>query len=348
MALQGASSKTPTHPWRRRLRRPPACFAGCSAAAKPFDDAKVRLRAGRVAGGWPPALEGKRPRRDFSCCLRTGSRSGKRRRQGGGDRRRGTARAVRNGSPRPELARRHPSTGGRDDRRGDRRRVRRLLLLFMSLVFHGQWIVMGRQEKNNRVVEVILSSIRPRAPPRRQGDRHRPPRPLAARRCRRAAAVLLVLASSSAPSNSAATWHSSSPGSCSGSRSMLSRSPPRGALASSQQNADTAAQPVTYTLVGVYFAGYAALSANAEGLLATLLNDLPAQRAARAARSQRPRRRPALGAHRRDRARAHHHLPTRSVRRPCLRPRPPPQRPAPRAPRCLATRAPALTEGRPR
>ena len=48
-----------------------------------------------------------------------------------------------------------------------------------------------------------------------------------------------------------------------------------GALASSQQNADTAAQPVTYTLVGVYFAGYAVLSANAEGLLATLLTIFP-------------------------------------------------------------------------
>ena len=39
-----------------------------------------------------------------------------------------------------------------------------------------------------------------------------------------------------------------------------------GALASSQQNAETAGQPVTYVLIAVYFAGYATLSSNAKGL----------------------------------------------------------------------------------
>ena len=48
-----------------------------------------------------------------------------------------------------------------------------------------------------------------------------------------------------------------------------------GALASSQQNADTAGQPVTYVLIAVYFAGYATLSSNAKGPLASLLTVFP-------------------------------------------------------------------------
>jgi ABC-2 type transport system permease protein len=48
-----------------------------------------------------------------------------------------------------------------------------------------------------------------------------------------------------------------------------------GALASSQQNADTAAQPVTYALVAVYFAGYVVLAENADGPLASLLTVFP-------------------------------------------------------------------------
>jgi len=48
-----------------------------------------------------------------------------------------------------------------------------------------------------------------------------------------------------------------------------------GALASRQQSADAAGQPVTYTLLAVYFAGYVALSADAEGVLAGVLTMFP-------------------------------------------------------------------------
>jgi ABC-2 type transport system permease protein len=48
-----------------------------------------------------------------------------------------------------------------------------------------------------------------------------------------------------------------------------------GALASSQQNAETAGQPVTYALLAVYFAGYVALASDPEGLLASLLTVFP-------------------------------------------------------------------------
>ena len=48
-----------------------------------------------------------------------------------------------------------------------------------------------------------------------------------------------------------------------------------GALASRQQNAETAGQPVTYTLLGVYFAGYAVLAGAPDGLLAHVLTVFP-------------------------------------------------------------------------
>jgi ABC-2 type transport system permease protein len=48
-----------------------------------------------------------------------------------------------------------------------------------------------------------------------------------------------------------------------------------GALASRQQNADTAGQPVTYTLLAAYFAGYLALSVDANSALAHLFTVFP-------------------------------------------------------------------------
>jgi ABC-2 type transport system permease protein len=48
-----------------------------------------------------------------------------------------------------------------------------------------------------------------------------------------------------------------------------------GALASRQQNADTVGQPVTYTLVAMYFAGYVAVSADMHGLVANVLTVFP-------------------------------------------------------------------------
>lgn len=48
-----------------------------------------------------------------------------------------------------------------------------------------------------------------------------------------------------------------------------------GALASRRQNADTAAQPVTYTLIAVYFAGYVTLASDMNSLLANILTVFP-------------------------------------------------------------------------
>jgi len=48
-----------------------------------------------------------------------------------------------------------------------------------------------------------------------------------------------------------------------------------GALASRQQNADTAGQPVTYTLLAVYFAGYVAVASDMDGPAANALTVFP-------------------------------------------------------------------------
>ena len=48
-----------------------------------------------------------------------------------------------------------------------------------------------------------------------------------------------------------------------------------GALASRQQNVEAAGQPITYTLVAVYFAGYAVLAADPDGLPAHVLTLFP-------------------------------------------------------------------------
>jgi ABC-2 type transport system permease protein len=48
-----------------------------------------------------------------------------------------------------------------------------------------------------------------------------------------------------------------------------------GALASRQQNAETAGQPVTYTLVAAYFVGYIAVATDSGGTLAHALTVFP-------------------------------------------------------------------------
>ena len=69
-----------------------------------------------------------------------------------------------------------------------------------------------------------------------------------------------------------------------------------GALASRQQDANSAGQPVTYTLLAAYFLGYIALSADSRRHARARAHDLPADRATGAARAERSRRRAALGA----------------------------------------------------
>jgi ABC-2 type transport system permease protein len=150
------------------------------------------------------------------------------------------------------------------------------LLLLMSLVFYGQWVVTGVvEEKNNRVVELVLSTVRPYQ--------------LLAGKVigigllgfgqlfviAGLAAALLVAGVFDAPAELGGDMALVIPWFALGFALYAVAYAAAGALASSQQNADTAAQPVAYTLLAVYFAGYVALSADADGTFATLLTVFP-------------------------------------------------------------------------
>ena len=167
----------------------------------------------------------------------------------------------------------------------------------MSLAVYGQWVVTGVvEEKNNRVVELILSTVRPRH--------------LLAGKVigigllglaqlaliAGLAAVLLAAGVFDAPAALGGSLALVIPWFALGFALYAVAYAAAGALASRQQNAETAGQPVTYTILAAYFAGYVALSTDAERPARERPHDLPAHRAARAPRPQRARRRAALGA----------------------------------------------------
>ena len=150
------------------------------------------------------------------------------------------------------------------------------LLLFVSLAFYGQWVISGVvEEKNNRVVEVILSAVRARD--------------LLAGKVigigSLGFAQLVLVAGLAAGLLVAGVFDA--PAELGGDMALIIlwfvlgyalyavAYAVAGALASSQQNAETAGQPVTYALIAVFWAGYATLSSNAEGHLASLLTVFP-------------------------------------------------------------------------
>jgi ABC-2 type transport system permease protein len=150
------------------------------------------------------------------------------------------------------------------------------LLLLTSLAFYGQWVVTGVvEERNNRVVEVILSTVAPRH--------------LLAGKVigigllgfaqlalvAGLAITLVVVGVFDAPRSLGGDLALIVPWFALGFALYSVAYAAAGALASRQQNADTAGQPVTYTLLSVYFAGYVALSADPEGLLANILTIFP-------------------------------------------------------------------------
>jgi ABC-2 type transport system permease protein len=150
------------------------------------------------------------------------------------------------------------------------------LLLLMSLAVYGEWVIGGVvQEKSNRVVELILATVRPRH--------------LLAGKVigigllglgqlvlvAGLAAVLLAAGLFDAPAALGASLALVIPWFALGFALYAVAYAAAGALASSQQNANTAGQPVTYTLLAAYFAGYMALSADANGVAADLLTIFP-------------------------------------------------------------------------
>ena len=150
------------------------------------------------------------------------------------------------------------------------------LLLFMSLAVYGQWVLTGVvEEKNNRVVELILSTVRPRH--------------LLAGKVigigllgfaqlalvAGLAAALLGAGVFDAPASLGGSLALVVPWFALGFALYAVAYAAAGALASRQQNAETAGQPVTYTLLAAYFVGYIALSADMDGLLANVLTVFP-------------------------------------------------------------------------
>jgi ABC-2 type transport system permease protein len=150
------------------------------------------------------------------------------------------------------------------------------LLLLMSLAVYGQWVVTGVvEEKNNRVVELILSSVRPRD--------------LLAGKVigigllglvqlalvGGLAACLLAVGLFDAPASLAGNLALVIPWFALGFALYAVAYAAAGALAGTQQDASTAGQPVTYTLLTAYFLGYIALSADASGTLVHLLTIFP-------------------------------------------------------------------------
>jgi len=150
------------------------------------------------------------------------------------------------------------------------------LLLLTSLAVYGQWVLTGVvEEKNNRVVELILSTVRPRH--------------LLAGKVigigLLGLAQLALVAGLSAALLAAGVFDA--PASLAGSLALVVpwfalgfalyavAYAAAGALASRQQDANSAGQPVTYTLLAAYFVGYIALSADANGTLAHVLTVFP-------------------------------------------------------------------------
>jgi ABC-2 type transport system permease protein len=150
------------------------------------------------------------------------------------------------------------------------------LLLLTSLAVYGQWVLTGVvEEKNNRVVELILSTVRPRH--------------LLAGKVigigLLGLAQLALVAGLSAALLAAGVFDA--PASLAGSLALVVpwfalgfalyavAYAAAGALAARQRDANSAGQQVTYTLLADYFLGYIALSANANGTLAHLLTIFP-------------------------------------------------------------------------
>jgi ABC-2 type transport system permease protein len=149
-------------------------------------------------------------------------------------------------------------------------------LMLFSLWVYGEWVLVGVvEEKSNRVVELILSTMRPRH--------------LLAGKVvgigliglvqlvlvAGLAAVLLAAGAFDAPTALGGSLALVVPWFALGFALYAVAFAAAGALASRQQDASTAAQPVALMLVAVYFAGYVTLDAAPNGLLAHVLTVFP-------------------------------------------------------------------------
>ena len=276
-ALNGALSKEKTYRVAVTAPAPPGLDAALQRAARPFDNANVRLRVVASPAAGRRALEAKQV--DVLLLLsedRLVFRSNVDPKAAAvADT---AVRSLRHHlPPAPELttATLHPA----DTKTSDAATVVAYfgsILLLLGLAMYGQWVVTGVvEEKANRVVEVILSTVQ---------ARH-----LLAGKVigigllglaqlaliAGFAAVLIAGGAFNAPAVLASSVALVIPWFVLGFALYAVAYAAAGALASGQQNAETAGQPVTYTLVAAYFVGYLAVSANVDGLLANVLTVFP-------------------------------------------------------------------------
>jgi ABC-2 type transport system permease protein len=150
------------------------------------------------------------------------------------------------------------------------------LLLLTTIAVYGQWVLTGVvEEKSNRVVEMILSTVRPRH--------------LMAGKVIGIgllglgqvalvggfASIMLAAGVFDAPNSLGSNLALIIPWFALGFALYAVAYAAAGALASRQQDANSAGIAVTYTLVAAYFLGYVALASDMNGLLANLLTIFP-------------------------------------------------------------------------
>ena len=275
--LNGAFSKQKTYRVAVTAPAPPGLAAALRRAAKPFDGATVRLRvvASRAAGR--RALEAGQVdallllsddrlvfRSDVDAKAAAVADT--------------AVRALRHHlPPAPELTtatlnppgKKHTDAATAVAYFGS-------ILLLASLATYGQWVLAGVvEEKSNRVVELILSTVRPRHLLAGKvigiGVLGLAQLTLVAG----LAATMLAAGVFDAPAALGSSLALVIPWFALGFALYAVAYAAAGALASRQQDASTAGQPVTLTLVAAYFAGYVAVSTNADGALANVLTVFP-------------------------------------------------------------------------
>ncbi|HSD76233.1 MAG TPA: ABC transporter permease [Solirubrobacteraceae bacterium] len=276
-ALGGVLDKKTTYKVAVTAPAPQGLAAALQRAAKPFDDAKVRLRVVASPAAGRQLLEDKQVsallllssdrlvfRSDVDAKAAAVADT--------------AVRSLRNHlPPAPELttATLHPPENTNPDAETVVAYVGSLLL-FMSLAVYGQWVLGGVvEEKHNRVVELVLATTRPRhlLAGKVIGIGLLGLAQLVA--VAGLGAVLIVAGVYDAPASLGASLALVIPWFVLGFALYAVGYAAAGALASRQQNAETAGQPVTYTILAAYFAGYIAVSADMNGLAANILTVFP-------------------------------------------------------------------------
>src|SRR5512133_1423054 len=275
-AMNGALSKRPTYHVAVVAPAPSGLDAALQRAAKPFD-AKVRLRTVESAAAGREQLAGEKVE---AVVLLASDRLAFR---SNVDSKLAAVvdtavRSVRNHlPPKPELTAVtvEPPDKEATDAATAVAYIGALLLL-STLAIYGQWVLTGVvEEKSNRVVELILSTVRPRH--------------LMAGKVigigllglgqivliGGLTSVLLAAGVFDAPTSLGGNLALIIPWFALGFALYAVAYAAAGALASRQQDANSAGIAVTYTLLASFMAGYVALASDMNGLLANLLTIFP-------------------------------------------------------------------------